>query len=54
MLAQRSAAEMMIDAVKLDEAAAAQSRDNLRKSPWPQRIKVYAQDIHYYAEHHAA
>ncbi|WP_318839287.1 tRNA(1)(Val) (adenine(37)-N(6))-methyltransferase TrmN [Serratia symbiotica] len=54
MLAQRSAAEVMIDAVELDEAAAEQARDNVQKSPWPQRIKVYAQDIYYYAEHHAA
>ncbi|WP_339036789.1 methyltransferase [Serratia symbiotica] len=55
MLAQRSAAEVMIDAVELDEVAAEQARDdNVQKSPWPQRIKVYAQDIYYYAEHHAA
>ncbi|ENG6108607.1 tRNA1(Val) (adenine(37)-N6)-methyltransferase [Serratia liquefaciens] len=53
MLAQRSAESVLIDAVELDEAAAAQARDNVQESPWPERIQVHAQDIHYYAQHHA-
>jgi tRNA1Val (adenine37-N6)-methyltransferase len=53
MLAQRSAESVLIDAVELDEAAAAQARDNAQESPWPERIRVHAQDIHHYAQHHA-
>ncbi|WP_259218324.1 tRNA(1)(Val) (adenine(37)-N(6))-methyltransferase TrmN [Serratia sp. BIGb0234] len=53
MLAQRSAESVLIDAVELDEAAAAQARDNVQESPWPERIRVHAQDIHHYAQHHA-
>jgi tRNA1Val (adenine37-N6)-methyltransferase len=53
MLAQRSAESVLIDAVELDEAAAAQARDNVQESPWPERIQVHAQDIHHYAQHHA-
>ena len=52
MLAQRSAESVLIDAVELDEAAAAQARDNVQESPWPERIQVHAQDIHHYAQHH--
>ncbi|CAI1079448.1 tRNA1(Val) (adenine(37)-N6)-methyltransferase [Serratia entomophila] len=54
MLAQRSADEVTIDAVELDEAAAAQARENVAGSPWLHRIRVHAQDIHHYAERHAA
>jgi tRNA1Val (adenine37-N6)-methyltransferase len=25
----------------------------LQESPWPERIRVHAQDIHHYAQHHA-
>lgn len=54
MLAQRSGDEVTIDAVELDEAAAGQARENAAESPWPQRIRVHAQDIHHYAQRHAA
>jgi tRNA1Val (adenine37-N6)-methyltransferase len=40
MLAQRSAAKVMTDAVELDEAPAELARDNVQKLPWSQRIKV--------------
>ncbi|MEX0631374.1 methyltransferase [Serratia ureilytica] len=53
MLAQRGG-DGTIDAVELDEAAAGQARENAAASPWPQRIRVHAQDIHYYAQRHAA
>ncbi|CUW23309.1 tRNA1(Val) (adenine(37)-N6)-methyltransferase [Serratia grimesii] len=53
MLAQRSTDSVLIDAVELDEAAAAQARDNVLESPWSQRIQVHAQDIHDFAQHHA-
>ncbi|AHG19093.1 tRNA (adenine-N6)-methyltransferase [Chania multitudinisentens RB-25] len=52
MLAQRAAAEAIIDAVELDSEAAAQARENVLESPWPQKIQVYTQDIHYFARHH--
>lgn len=54
MLAQRSGDEVTIDAVELDEAAAGRARENAAESPWPQRIRVHAQDIHHYAQQHAA
>lgn len=54
MLAQRSADEVTIDAVELDEAAAAQACENVGQSAWPHRIKVHAQDIHQFAASHAA
>ncbi|CAI1930519.1 tRNA1(Val) (adenine(37)-N6)-methyltransferase [Serratia quinivorans] len=53
MLAQRSAENVQIDAVELDEAAAAQAHDNVLESPWSLRIQVHAQDIHHFAQHHA-
>lgn len=30
------------------------ARENAAESPWPQRIRVHAQDIHHYAQQHAA
>lgn len=54
MLAQRSADEVIIDAVELDEAAAAQACENVRQSAWSHRIRIYAQDIHQYATSHEA
>lgn len=50
MLAQRTADQATIDAVELDNAAAAQAGDNVLESPWPQKIQVYHQDIHHFAE----
>ncbi|MGL6017551.1 MAG: tRNA(1)(Val) (adenine(37)-N(6))-methyltransferase TrmN [Gibbsiella quercinecans] len=51
MLAQRSA-QLHIDAVELDAAAAAQAGDNVQACPWPQRIQVHQQDIHDYVRQH--
>jgi len=53
MLAQRTAAEVTIDAVELDNDAAAQARENVLESPWPQKINVHSQDIHHFAQQHA-
>lgn len=53
MLAQRTAGEVTIDAVELDNAAALQARDNVLESPWPQKIQVHSQDIHHFAQQHA-
>jgi tRNA1Val (adenine37-N6)-methyltransferase len=53
MLAQRSTAEARIDAVELDAEAAAQARDNVQASPWPQKIQVHTQDIYHFAQQHA-
>ncbi|PYA99309.1 tRNA1(Val) (adenine(37)-N6)-methyltransferase, partial [Serratia marcescens] len=39
---------------ELDDAAAGQACENAAESPWPQRIRVHAQDIHHYAQQHAA
>ncbi|TQI81789.1 tRNA1Val (adenine37-N6)-methyltransferase [Serratia fonticola] len=53
MLAQRTASEVTIDAVELDSEAAAQARENVLESPWPQKIQVHTQDIHHFAGQHA-
>ena len=53
MLAQRSGDEVTIDAVELDEAAAGRARKRGGIAV-PQRIRVHAQDIHHYAQQHAA
>ncbi|MBZ6065688.1 tRNA1(Val) (adenine(37)-N6)-methyltransferase [Aeromonas schubertii] len=41
MLAQRSAPESHIDAVEIDSAAAAQARENIASSPWPEKIHLH-------------
>lgn len=43
MLAQQLPA--MIHAVELDKAAAMQAKENVAASPWPQKIKLYQQNI---------
>ncbi|WP_206194028.1 tRNA(1)(Val) (adenine(37)-N(6))-methyltransferase TrmN [Serratia microhaemolytica] len=48
MIAQRTATDVFIDAVELDEAAAIQARDNVRASPWPEKVTVHHQDIHHF------
>lgn len=53
MLAQRSPAEIHIDAVELDTAAAEQAQENVLLSPWPQRIRVHAQNIEDFAQRYA-
>lgn len=45
MLAQRTAENVEIDAVELDEAAAGQAKENVAASPWPGRVHVHQADI---------
>jgi tRNA1Val (adenine37-N6)-methyltransferase len=47
MLAQRSQA--LIDAVEIDQNACAQAAENIQRSPWPERIRVYHGPIQTYA-----
>lgn len=47
MLAQRSPAQ--IDAVEIDLEACNQARENLKNSPWSNRIKLYHNSIQNYA-----
>ncbi|WP_414153068.1 tRNA(1)(Val) (adenine(37)-N(6))-methyltransferase TrmN [Rahnella aceris] len=54
MLAQRSNAQTVIDAVELEPSAAAQAEENFLNSVWAQRLAVYAQDINAYAGEHQA
>lgn len=46
MLAQRTGHDVQVDAVELDEEAAAQARENALASPWSSRIEVCQADIH--------
>ncbi len=50
MLAQR-AEDVIIDAIELDENAARQAKDNVKKSPWPERINIVQGDIRTYTFH---
>jgi tRNA1Val (adenine37-N6)-methyltransferase len=43
MLAQRS--DALIDAVEIDEAASLQAKQNIKNSPWSDKITVYSQSI---------
>ena len=45
MLAQRTDENVTVDAVELDEDAAAQARENVAESPWADRISVHTADI---------
>lgn len=45
MLAQRTGADVPIDAVEVDLAAAEQARDNFQRSPWNARLSVIAGDF---------
>ncbi|WP_241522135.1 tRNA(1)(Val) (adenine(37)-N(6))-methyltransferase TrmN [Chimaeribacter californicus] len=54
MLAQRTSPGCEIDAVELDADAAEQARENAGASPWADRIKVLANDIHQVARENVA
>lgn len=45
MLAQRTAEQVIIDAVELDEDAAGQAQENCQASPWASRIHIHQADI---------
>lgn len=45
MMAQRTADSVEVDAVELDEMAAAQAQENVAASPWPGRVHVHQADI---------
>ena len=46
MLAQRTGDDVHVEAIELDEEAAAQARENALASPWASRIEVWQADIH--------
>lgn len=48
MLAQQSGEAVHIDAVELDENAALQAAENVKLSPWANKVRVYNADIHYF------
>lgn len=54
MLAQRTSPDCTIDAVELDADAAEQARENAGASPWAERIRVQAEDIHQVARDNPA
>lgn len=51
MLAQRTADNVIIDAVELDEDAAQQARENSQQTPWSARITVHTADIQQWVSH---
>lgn len=51
MLAQRTAAEVLIDGVELDVMACQQARENVAVSPWSKKIEIIEQDIVKYAQY---
>ena len=48
MVAQRSSAQ--IDAVEVNDSAAAQARENITVSPWADRIRVHRQSLQEFAQ----
>ncbi|WP_186371498.1 tRNA(1)(Val) (adenine(37)-N(6))-methyltransferase TrmN [Yersinia alsatica] len=52
MIAQRSAPEVEIDGVELEPEAAQQASSNAAQSPWAERVHIYVQDVHQFAESH--
>ncbi|MGP3592077.1 tRNA(1)(Val) (adenine(37)-N(6))-methyltransferase TrmN [Vagococcus sp. WN89Y] len=50
MLAQRTPAQAVIDAVELDAQAAAQAQENAQASPWAQRIHIHHADIRQWSQ----
>lgn len=51
MLAQRTAQNVLIDAIELDAPAAVQAQENAAASPWTERINVCRGDILQWAKH---
>lgn len=49
MAAQRNPS-VQIEAVELDESAAAQALENVASSPWPERVKVYGSSLSQFAK----
>lgn len=45
MLAQRSQDKAVIDAIELDSQAAQQAYENVKASPWPDKIVVHQSDV---------
>ena len=45
MLAQRTADDVVIDAIELDEQAATQAQENAQASPWASRLLVQQADV---------
>lgn len=54
MLAQRTQQTVTIDAVELDEQAAAQAQENVLASPWRERITVHNADIRQWSTENTA
>lgn len=52
MIAQRSTSEVLIDGVELEPEAARQASSNAASSPWAERVRIYQQDVHQFAENH--
>ncbi|GAA3546337.1 tRNA1(Val) (adenine(37)-N6)-methyltransferase [Zobellella aerophila] len=48
MLAQRGGAGVHITGIELDARAAAQARDNVAASPWPDRVEIVTGDLQSY------
>ncbi|WP_116475166.1 tRNA1(Val) (adenine(37)-N6)-methyltransferase [Zobellella maritima] len=48
MLAQRGGARAHITGIELDARAAAQARDNVAASPWPDRVEIVTGDLQSY------
>jgi len=49
MLAQRTLADVQIHAVEMEHDAVCQARENVERSPWPEKIKVHHQPFQSFA-----
>lgn len=45
MLAQRTSAEIIIDAVEIEKDDAEQAKENVSQSPWPKKIQIHHSSI---------
>ena len=50
MMAQKSKAEII--ALDIDASACEQSRENVKNSPWPERISIYNESLQHFATHY--